>query len=366
MLVDWGMEGIEDSFAYYEIQAIYCGGQIVKAVLNPDHLGRRPYFCTSYIKQPGSLWGKAIPLLMMDCQIAINTNCRNLLNNQGIASGPQTIVDIDSLDPMIDPTDMFPWKVWQVHREGYNGRSLKPVDQFQPVDNSEKIMAIVNFFEGKIDDRTMIPRYAHGDGNMGGAGDTASGMSMLMNSAFKGIKQVISNIDEDIIKPMIERLYHWNLVYLDDEKYGALKGDCRAVARGALTTLIREQIQQRRQAFADSAGANPIFQQIIGMKGFRTLLAAIAEGLDLPKDSVVPSEQEMLAQMQGPQGNQPPTQPGASNALPAPGTPSGPPQLPAPGQNTPESAPMPPGMPPAQSSAQAAPALPVQVPGGAQ
>ena len=41
---------------------------IIKAVLNYDPLGEKPYCKTSFIKTPGSFWGKGIPEVIEDLQ----------------------------------------------------------------------------------------------------------------------------------------------------------------------------------------------------------------------------------------------------------------------------------------------------------
>jgi nitrogenase molybdenum-iron protein alpha/beta subunit len=121
----------------------------------------------------------------------------------------------------------------------------------------------------------------------GGAGRTASGMSMLMSNAGKSIKQVIANIDEHVIKPCIDRLYYYNMRYSDDAD---LKGDIRIQARGAASLLEKEAAQQRRNEFLTVALNSPVVQQVIGMEGIAELLRQAAKTLDMNVDEIVPSE----------------------------------------------------------------------------
>ena len=46
---------------------------------------------------------------------------------------------------------------------------------------------------------------------------TASGMSMLMGAANVSIKNVIKNIDDYPIEPMIKSFYDWNIRWTDDD-----------------------------------------------------------------------------------------------------------------------------------------------------
>jgi hypothetical protein len=99
-------------------------------------------------------------------------------------------------------------------------------------------MAVFEKWSQLADEYSGIPRYLTGD-TTGGAGRTASGLSMLISNAGKSIKQVIGNIDIGVFKPMLERLYYYNMRYADDPE---LKGDVQIVARGAAAPdLARER-----------------------------------------------------------------------------------------------------------------------------
>jgi hypothetical protein len=290
MLAEWGMDDISDPYQYHEVNCILVGNQVVKAILNPDPLGRRPYYVSSFIRNKNSLWGlKSIPEKMEDCQEGVNGAQRNLLNNLAISSGPQVAVDLDAVPPEHVPTvnRLYPWKVWLFR--GTKTQQNEPVRFFQPSSNSAELIAISDYYEKKSDDRTLIPRYVYGNENLGGAGQTASGLSMLMNAAARGIKRVIKNLDRDVLRPAIERLYTWNMVHIEDD---SLKGDVQVVPRGALAILVREQVQIRRQEFLAMTN-NPTDLQIIGMQGRATLLREVAKGLDIPVEKIIPSEEEL-------------------------------------------------------------------------
>ncbi|HET6496059.1 MAG TPA: hypothetical protein VFH61_11935, partial [Thermoleophilia bacterium] len=295
VLTEWGMKGIQDQDAFYEVTCVLIGDVVVRAVLNPDPLGRRPYYVTSFVKNRNSLWGlKSLPEKMEDCQEGVNGAQRNLLNNLAIASGPQVVADIDSISPSHAPnlTQMWPWKVWPYRSSKTQGRV--PFTFFQPQSNSAELLEVAEYFEKKSDDRTLIPRYVYGNEDMSGAGATASGLSMLMNAAARGLKRVIKNIDRDVLRPAIDRLYTWDMRYLDDD---SLKGDVQIVPRGALAMLVREQTQLRRQEFLAMTN-NPTDLQIVGIQGRAALLREVAKGLDIPVEDVVPDAEELQRRTQ--------------------------------------------------------------------
>ena len=62
MLLEWGMteEDIPDPAKEYDANVWVVGNYVIKAVLNYDPLGEKPYAKTSFIKCPGAFWGTGI------------------------------------------------------------------------------------------------------------------------------------------------------------------------------------------------------------------------------------------------------------------------------------------------------------------
>ncbi len=288
LLLDWGLteEEVPDPLAEYPIEAWLIGRWIIKAVINPDPLGRKPYYKTSYEEVPGAFWGNSVADLCRDSQSMCNAVARALVNNMSLASGPQVVYNIDRLPQGENITQLFPWKIWQVTSDPLNGNA-RPVEFFQPDSRASELMAVYEKFAVLADEYTGIPRYMTGGNPSGGAGRTASGMSMLMTNAGKSIKQVIANIDEHVIKPLIDRLYYYNMRYSDDPD---LKGDVNIQALGAASLMEKEAIQQRQNEFLGIALNSPVAQQVIGMEGVAELLRQAAKRLDMNVDDIVPPE----------------------------------------------------------------------------
>ena len=295
LLRDWGMseEEIPDPLMDYAIEAWVIGTWVIKAVLNPDPLGRKPYYKASYEEVPGAYWGNSVADLCRDAQDICNAAARALVNNMSIASGPQVVYNIDRLPQGENITQMYPWKVWQVTSDPMAGGAT-PMQFFQPSSLSQELMAVYEKFSTLADDYTGIPKYMTGESVSGGAGRTASGMSMMMSNAGKAIKQVIGNIDSNVIAPAIERLYFYNMRYGDDPD---LKGDVNIVARGANSLLIKEQAQMRQNQFLQIALSNPLTSQIVGVEGIAELLRQSAKTLDLNPDNIVPPVEIIKARM---------------------------------------------------------------------
>ncbi len=299
MLVDWGLtEGVEDTDADYDANVWVIGRYVIKAQLNPDPLRRKKYFVTSVEKIPGSMWGNAIHDLIEDCQDVCNASLRALVNNMAIASGPQVWYNVDRVPPGTKVTQMHPWKVWPMSSDPM-GSTAPPVDFFQPNSNATELMAVFEKFYAMADDISGIPRYMIGNEKIGGAGRTASGLSMLMDAANKLLKLTLANIDRDVIQPLIEMLFTYNMLYDPDP---SIKGDVNVVARGAISLAQKEVIQQRRNEFLQ-ATANPFDINILGIPGRAAILRETAKGLDMPVDNLIPDPMK-LQQMQAMQEQQ--------------------------------------------------------------
>ncbi len=290
MLLEWGMapDEVEDPTREYDACVWMIGRYIIKAVLNYDPLGEKPYAKTSFLRVPGAFWGKGIPEVIEDVQSVANAAARSLVNNMGIASGPQVEVNVDRIPANEEITQMHPWKIWQTLNDPM-GSSAPAVRFGQPESNADVLMAVYEKFSRLADDHSGIPAYIYGDMDVQGAGRTSSGLSMLMGAAGKGIRQVISHIDADIIKPVVQRQFTFNMRYDDDE---SIKGDAEVVARGAANLAVKETVNVRRIEFLQ-ATANPIDAEIVGKEGRASILREVAKGLQMPTEEIVPSTERM-------------------------------------------------------------------------
>lgn len=296
LLHEWGVGHDEapDAEAEYQAHVWLIGRHVIRAELNPDPLDEKPYGKACFQEMTGSFWGQGVPELIRDCQQICNAAARAVVNNMGIASGPQVVVNLKSLAPGESATDVFPWRVWQVDYSEMGNSQKMPVEFYQPNPMTEALMSVYDRFSREAEEQSGVPSYTHGSTDVSGAGRTASGLSMLMNAASKAIKNAVSHLDTGIIEPTVRRYYVFNMLHDKDE---SIKGDLKPVARGAMSLVAKEQTQMRRQEFLEST-ANPIDSEITGIKGRAAVLREVAKGLDMVVDDVVPDDETLEAQIQ--------------------------------------------------------------------
>lgn len=294
-LLDWGMkpESVPDALLEYPCNVWVIGPYVIKAMLNADPLGRQPFSITSLVKIPGTVWGEGLNEQLKDVQQVCNASMRSLVNNMAFASGPMVGVDVSRMPAGETITSLRPWKIFQFIRDQFGGGAGKPIEFFQPNSNATELMGVFEKFAVLADEYSNIPRYMLGDNAVGGAGRTAAGLSMLMNAANKGIKNVANNIDTDLIVPTVERLYYFQMLNNPDP---TIKGDLQIRAKGSSGLMLKELLNQRRIEFLREM---PVLMQagIVKPEGMAALLREIVKGLDMPDDRIVPSDEE-VRQMQ--------------------------------------------------------------------
>lgn len=294
MLLEYGFteEQIPDPLRDYSIQAWLIGQYLIKVQLNPNPRRRKPFYLSSFEKQPGSPIGNGIPDIISDLQEVCNATLRAVVNNMSIASGPQVVVNDDRLAGQENGEELYPWKRWHTTNPAVAGSTEKAIDFFQPQSNAQELFQVFNAFYGLADDVSAIPKYLSGNSPGGGAGRTASGLAMLMGNASKILQTVCANVDEDVMNPLLRDLL--DLVLMTDTS-GLLTGEEEVVPKGVAVAVQRETMRQRQLEFLQITG-NPIDMQIIGPKGRATVLRAVSTGIGLDGEQIVPSEDEMEAQ----------------------------------------------------------------------
>ena len=281
------MEEGTDLSADFDANIWLCGGKVIKAALNPIRGYRIPYHVFPYERSPHQFWGVGVPRMMRDSQSTMNAATRIWLDNMAMSSAPMVEVNTDLLEAGEDPTDLHPWRVFL--RSGGDG-SMPAVRYYQPIANANGLNQIVEIFRRFADETTSLPSYTHGQ-QTSSLNKTATGMSMLMGAANVALKSTIKNIDDFLISPMIESIYHFQMQFGLNEN---AKGDLKINARGS-TALIQKEVQSQRLLQLLSLLNNPMDQAIVNRP---QLLRDIAVSMDIDPDDFIKSEEQIRAEQE--------------------------------------------------------------------
>src|SRR5882724_262869 len=287
MLLEQGMDAklIPDALRDYMVQGWLIGTHVIKVQLSPSPRKRHNYFITSFEKMPGTPVGNGLTDIIADLQEGANSTLRALMNNMGIASGPQVMVNDSRLAAGEDGEELYPWKRWHFEDDPVAGQSQVPISFFQPNSIAQELLMVYDKINGMADDASAIPRYLQGS-SAGGAGRTSSGLAMLMGNASKILQTVAANVDRDIFDPLLTSLY--DIVMMTDNS-GLLTGDEQVRVMG-VTVAIQRETQRSRQLEFLQITANPIDMQIMGPEGRAQVLRTVSEGIGMPGSEIVPSD----------------------------------------------------------------------------
>jgi len=267
---------------------------IIKAIVSPVEGAEIPYYFYYFDKDETSIFGDGIPEIMRDPQQLYNASIRAMLDNAAIAAGPIIEANIDLLADGEDPTELFPFRVFQRIGSGIDANT-QAIRVTKLPSYTNEFLNLVQFFQQTADESTTIPRAMSGmDEMQGAAAKTATGMSMLMGAANITLKDQVHFFDEGVTRPFIKSMYFWNMEFNVKEN---IKGDFNIVARGSKSLIAKEvKMEQINQFLALTS--NEYDQKYIKRD---VLLRELAEVFDLDKLGFIRSENEvkMMEKQQG-------------------------------------------------------------------
>jgi hypothetical protein len=231
---------------------------------------------------------------MRDLQHEMNAAKRNLVYNMAMASGPIKI--IDNILRLEDPEAArvtIPWSTVIGKQTLGMPQSSRPLMEFLVTPSiMSELSNELEICMKHADTVTGIPAYSHGSNVAAGAGRTAQGLAMLMDAAQRGIKQVIFNLDKDVMRPAVTYMYRLNLLTSKDP---SVKGDCEVDAGGLLAIISRDKNLNLIKEFLVLA-QDPAKASVMGEEGIAALMREYARLLQYVNvDDIVPTK-EMLEQ----------------------------------------------------------------------
>lgn len=277
-LAEYGVT-VENELRLYESEVWVLDGVIIKCVLNPDPLNRRPFYTASFYHTPGELWGCGIPETIEDVQIQCTTAGRALITNMDLAAGVVGEVDSKRVLGEDDPTIIYPNKLVAIKQDPTSQGA--PAYRFHTIPNlAGELWSIFDKAYAAAYELIGIPRLAFGQ-TQGAAtiGRTSGGVSMMLNQASKSIKQPLLYAENHVIEPVIQRFVDIELQFNPDP---SLKGDVNVQASGVRGLQEKEQQQndltwvlQSLAPFAQGfevpgAYIMRILQQLLESKGIST------------------------------------------------------------------------------------------------
>ena len=277
----------EDVFTEYSGVVWFSESRVLKAVINPADTGDMPYSVFNWEGDDTTLFGVGIPYLMRSSQKVLNATWRMLMDNAGLSVGPQTVINSQVVRPADGNWRLTPHKVWELTDK--NGNVNNVFGSFEINSHMNELISLFQYARQIADEETALPQIAQGE--QGSATDTASGMSMLMNSANTMLRRVVKNFDDDVTRPFIKRMYDWNMQFNPKED---VKGDFCIDARGTSSLLVKEQ-QAANLMNLMNISASPLLEPLTNTAA---LYRKVVSSMQIEADEIVKTTEEIELETQ--------------------------------------------------------------------
>jgi hypothetical protein len=250
LLEEFGVE-VGSPDATYEAEIWTVNDIVIKAVLNPDPAGQRPFYVASFEPIPGAFWGECPVTRLRDVQRVCTATIVAMVRNMGLASGVLGEVESDRVIDDEDVNVIVPNTLREVKSVmGMQGRAY---NFYTVPDISHQLLNVFERFMQYGYETIGIPRVAFGSTeNIGTLGRTSGGVAMVLNQASKSVKFALRVLEENIIEPVVQSYIDYELMYSMDE---TIKGDIRVHARGVSGIVEKESQESKLQWALQSLSA---------------------------------------------------------------------------------------------------------------
>ena len=233
-LAMYGVE-VEDERRFYEAEVWVLGGYVIKAILNPNDKGRRPFEVKAFSSTTGEMWGKSPVEIIRDSQRQCTVSGRALARNMEFASAPIGEVTARNVLGDDDPQEIYPMMMRAVSAT----TGGQTVYRFYSVPSlAGELMGVYDKFYRVGFDLLGIPPLAFGDATGAATlGRTSGGVAMVMNQASKAVKQTMATVERDITKPLIQKFVDEEMIFNPDP---SIRGDVEVQVNGVRSLAEKE------------------------------------------------------------------------------------------------------------------------------
>lgn len=279
----------------------FCQGEMIRFGIHPLDSNETLYSVFNLERDSTSIFGYGIPYIMRDSQAAVSAAWRTMMDNAGLSSGPQIIVDRDVIEPADGVWILEPRKIWW-RKGGAENANKEPFLVREIASNQNELAAIIQMAKQNIDDETAMPQIAQGEQGSH-VTKTAHGMSLLMNSANIVFRRIVKNWDDDMSVPNVRRAYDWLMQFSPKQE---IKGDYEIVAKGSSVLLVREMQSANLMTVIQMFIGHPILDAFLKDRGL-PLVRRLLQTMMIPVEDTLKSDADL--KMEEAQASQSPPPP---------------------------------------------------------
>lgn len=294
--------GVEPMYAsvndeYYG-EVWVCCGQVLRVELEPIEASFKiPYYVSIWEKDPASVFGYGVPLMMADAQRVVTETWHMILDNSSISSGPQAAMQKHLVEPANGKWQFAPKQLW------YLNDPQATVDQairfFNVPNVTKQLVPIMQLAQGFAEEESGIPLIAAGLQSPE-VGDTATGQLVMRHASTTLLDFMSEEWDDNITAPLIEAFYAWNM---QNNPNPNIKGVFSVDVRTS-TEYKNKQLHIRDlEKLSVEAAQNPNMEKWINVDA---LTRARLSMMNLPSRDIIKTEEQMQADEEAKAANQQP------------------------------------------------------------
>lgn len=236
----------------YPAMVTMVNDRVIKVTLSPLDSGEFPYDVMVWQPRDDHWAGVGVSRQMRECQKGANAAVRNLMDNAGLSSGPQVIVNRHKIVPANGKWELTPRKIWytKADEDVTNVRDAFIVVNIET--RQAELMNILLFWLKEAEDVTGLPMLLQGQ--QGKAPDTVGGMQIMNNNGSTVLRRIARIFDDRVTEKHIGRYYEWLLLYGPDEAKGQFTID----ARGS-SALVERDMQAQQLVQLIGVSLNPAY-----------------------------------------------------------------------------------------------------------
>ena len=278
--------------------------RVLKVSIRPYERDDTLYSIFNWDEDPLSVFGYGIPHLMSDPQHVYNTAWRMMLDNAGVSTLPQIVIDKNSIKPADGTTDysIKSGKVWTKTGEIYsNERQDKPFELFTIKQDIQQLFNILDKAEQDAYSLTGVTRVDKAQQMNDNAPVTLGATQIQQNNSSVSRRSQARRYDDQITATLISRYYDFFMQFEDDDD---IKTIMTVEPRGSTILLSKElQATNLMQFFQMTEGG-----QIEGVKQLK-LLRAISTSMQHPEGLFIDTDDEMSRKAEEAANQEPPVDP---------------------------------------------------------
>ena len=227
--------------------------RVIYATLQPLESGDLPFHNIPWERRAGCWAGEGVAEQGLVPQRIVNAATRALLNNGGVTSGPQIIVNRNLIEPADKVWKITPHKVWYAKANVMIDDVRKAFLSVDFTNVGPQLQAIIEYGMRLFEEVTSIPLITQGQ-----SGDTTPqtfGAAQLQNNnANQLLRNIAENLDDYGIEPIVTQCYEWLLLDPDvpDEDKGDFQIDAHGSSALAETYIQNQELTQLMQAPAQN------------------------------------------------------------------------------------------------------------------